>query len=187
MLTHKGTQIIETQRLILRPFTMEDAEPMFRNWASDDRVTHFLSWPSHRSVADTEPIVAAWAAADEHRYKWAITLKSNGPEPIGSICVTRHEERTRMAHMGYALGFAWWGQGFMSEALEAVIDYLFDEIGFNRIESCHDIHNHGSGAVMRKCGMLYEGRKRQSHFGNLGLHDVDCYAILASDPRRRNL
>lgn len=47
---HKGTKIIETERLILRPFREEDAEPMFRNWTSDPEVSKFLTWPAHESV-----------------------------------------------------------------------------------------------------------------------------------------
>ena len=186
MLTHKGTNILETERLILRPFTMDDAEPMFRNWASDEEVTKFLSWPAHRSVDETRTIVAGWADCGPADYKWAITLKSHGPEAIGSFCITQINEKTRMAHFGYALGRPWWNRGLMTEALAAVLDYLFDEVGFNRIESRHDVENIGSGAVMRKCGMTYEGRTRQSHLNNQGLRDMDCYAILAEDRQRRN-
>ena len=185
MLTHKGTKTIETDRLILRQFTMEDAEPMFRNWASDDEVTRYLSWQTHRTVAETKAIISGWVDCGIDQYIWAITLKSHGNEPIGSLCITKIDEKTRMAHVGYALGRAWWNRGIMSEALTAVIDYLFDEVGFNRIESRHDVENIGSGAVMRKCGMTYEGRSRQSHRNNLGLRDMDNYAILAGDEKRR--
>ena len=185
MLTHKGTKTIETDRLILRQFTMDDAGAMYRNWCNDDEVTKYLSWHSHRTVDETQAIVSGWVDCGINGYKWAITLKSHGNEPIGSLCITRIDEKTEMAHFGYALGRAWWNQGIMTEALCAVIDYLFDEVGFNRIESRHDVENIGSGAVMRKCGMTYEGRSRQSHRNNQGLRDMDNYAILAKDHRRR--
>lgn len=185
MLNHKGTKTIETERLILRPFVMEDAEAMFRNWASDEEVTKFLSWQAHKSIEETKTVVARWVGCGAGDYKWAITLKENGVEVIGSLCIARIDESIRMAHFGYALGRRWWNRGIMTEALGAVIGYLFDEVGFNRIESRHDVENIGSGAVMRKCGMTYEGRSRQSHRNNLGLRDMDNYAILASDQRRR--
>lgn len=57
---HKGTKIIETERLILRPFRTEDAEPMFRNWASDPEVTKFLTWPTHESVEVSKGVVGSW-------------------------------------------------------------------------------------------------------------------------------
>ena len=186
MLTHKGTKTIETDRLILRQFTMEDADAMFRNWAGDDEVTKYLSWPTHKTVDDTRPVISRWISGGMDQYNWAITLKSCGSEAIGSLCITRISEKTRMAHFGFALGRHWWNQGIMTEALSAVIDFLFHEVGFNRIESRHDVENVGSGAVMRKCGMTYEGRSRQSHLNNLGLRDMDDYAILASDYKRRN-
>ena len=186
MLNHQGTKPIETQRLVLRPFVMEDAEAMLRNWAGDKEVTRFLSWPAHESLAQTREVVARWVDPGQADYNWAITLKENGPEVIGSLCITKIDEWTRMAHFGFALGRAWWNRGIMTEALSAVIGYLFDEVGFNRIESRHDVENVGSGAVMRKCGMTYEGRARQAHRNNLGLRDMDCYAILAGDNRRRN-
>ena len=53
---HKGTQIIETPRLILRPFTMDDAEAMFRNWHADEEVTKFLTWQAVKSVEETKAV-----------------------------------------------------------------------------------------------------------------------------------
>lgn len=184
MLNHKGTQIIETDRLILRSFVLEDAEAMLRNWASDEEVTHFLSWTAHQHIDETRAVVARWVNDDPTSYNWAITLKENGPDVIGSLCITKIQENIRMAHFGFALGRPWWNRGIMTEALSAVIDFLFNEVGFNRIESRHDVDNLGSGAVMRKCGMTYEGRARQAHRNNLGLRDMDCYAILAEDHKK---
>ena len=65
MLTHKGTQTIETPRLILRKAVVEDAEPMFRNWATDPEVTKFLTWPPHESIEVTQRVVAGWVTEYE--------------------------------------------------------------------------------------------------------------------------
>ena len=62
MLTHKGTQRIETERLILRPFKLSDANDMFKNWASDDEVTKYLRWPTHSSVEVSQMIIDSWVA-----------------------------------------------------------------------------------------------------------------------------
>ena len=186
MLNHKGTKTIETDRLILRQFTMEDAEPMFRNWANDDEVTKHLTWPTHSDVEVTKMVLSDWTShyAEPDFYNWAIVLKENGPEPIGSIAVVRITEKTRCAAMGYCMSRAHWRKGVMPEALKAVVDFLFSEVGFNRIEAEHDVNNPASGRVMRKCGMTYEGRSRQSHRSNSGLRDMENYAILAHDTRR---
>ena len=69
----------------------------------------------------------------------------------------------------------------MSEALGAVIDFLFDEVGVNRVESRHDPRNPNSGAVMKKCGMKFEGTLRQSDRNNQGICDACYYAILADE------
>ena len=86
MLNHKGTQTIETPRLILRKARMEDAEPMLRNWANDTEVTKFLTWPTHGNIEVTKKLLESWVGSyqrDDY-YQWMIVLKEIN-EPIGSI------------------------------------------------------------------------------------------------------
>lgn len=102
-------------------------------------------------------------------------------KPIGSIGVVSHDDRVEKAEIGYCIGRRWWHMGIMPEALNAVINYLFCEVGMRRIEARHDIRNPNSGAVMRKCGMKYEGTQRQSDWNNQGICDASWYAVLASE------
>ena len=182
MLTHKGTQTIETSRLILRRAVREDAEPMFRNWASDPEVTKFLTWPAHSSIAVSEMVIGSWLQEYEKEsyYQWMIVLKELD-EPIGSISVVRQNDRVEEAEIGYCIGSQWWHRGIMTEALSAVIAYLFDEVGVNRIAARHDPNNPHSGGVMRKCGMKYEGTHRASDRNNQGICDAAQYAMTRSD------
>ena len=182
MLTHKGTQTIETTRLILRRAIPEDAEPMFRNWASDPEVSSFLTWPVHESVAVSEMVIGSWIQeyAKDNYYQWMIVLKELG-EPIGSISVVRQNDRVEEAEIGYCIGRQWWHQGIMTEALSAVIGYLFTEVGINRIAARHDPNNPHSGGVMRKCGMKYEGTHRSADRNNQGICDAAIYAILRKE------
>ena len=179
---HQGTQLLETERLILRRFSRDDAEPMFRNWASDSEVTKFLMWPTHPNTDVTRAVLEDWEKhyPEENYYHWAITLKELR-EPIGSIAVVEQDEKSSKAHIGYCIGRKWWHQGITSEALKAVIDYLFDEIGFNRIESRHDPRNPNSGKVMMKCGLKYEGTMRSCDWNNQGICDACFYALLRSE------
>lgn len=179
MLKHKGTQTIETSRLILRKAIREDAEPMFRNWASNPEVTKFLTWPTHEKVEDTYSILDLWISEYKktNSYHWMIVLKELGV-PIGSISVVRQNDHAGEAEIGYCIGSRWWHQGIMSEALSAVIDYFFGEVGMNRITAKHDPNNPHSGGVMRKCGMEYEGTSRSSDRNNQGVCDCAHYAIL---------
>ena len=182
MLTHKGTKRIETERLILRRALAEDAQAMFDYWASDDEVTKYLTWPTHSSVEVTKMVVDSWINGYEqdNYYQWIIQLKELG-QPIGSISVVRQDEKLALAEIGYCMGKRWWHQGIMSEALKAVIDFLFSEVSMNRVESRHDPNNPHSGGVMKKCGMKYEGTMRGADRNNQGICDAAHYAILRSE------
>lgn len=181
MLKHKGTITIETPRLFLRQANIEDAEPMFRNWANDPEVTKYLTWPPHGRVEVTKQIIASWVAEYEKDdyYQWMLVLKETG-EPIGSI-MANTMGRAQSAHIGYCIGKKWWHQGIMSEALKAVMDFLFDEVGYHRVESMHDPNNPNSGKVMAKCGMKYEGTLRQADRNNQGICDACYFGLLASE------
>ena len=152
---------------------------MYKNWASDPEVTRFLTWPVHSGVEVTEQVLKSWVDGYEKDdfYQWAIVPKELS-EPVGSISVVSCKETAGIAHIGYCIGKRWWHRGFTSEALQAVIDFLFDEVGAQRVEARHDINNPHSGGVMRKCGMKYEGTLRRSDINNQGLCDACWYAIL---------
>ena len=179
---HKGTQLIETERLRLRRFRIEDAPAAYRNWTSDDRVTKFLRWQTHPDVETTERILREWIAAyaDERFYQWAIELAGVG-EPVGTISVVEQDEALSKLHIGYCIGFPWWGKGITTEAFRGLLPFLFEEVGANRIESQHDPNNPGSGRVMLKCGLRYEGTLREADSSNRGIVDAAMYSMLAKE------
>lgn len=179
---HKGTIQIETDRLILRRFTVEDVHAAFRNWTSDQNVTEYLRWPTHTSIDITSRVLNDWISGYEKMcfYQWAIVLKEIN-EPIGSISVVDMDEMTEKIHIGYCIGSKWWHLGFTSEAFSAIIPFFFDQVGVKRIEAQHDPQNPNSGSVMKKCGLVYEGTLRKADWSNKGIVDACIYSILASD------
>ena len=179
---HKGTKTIETERLLLRQFNENDAGAMFRNWESDDKVTEFLRWKTVTDISTAEQILCDWIQEYNNSdfYQWAI-VPHGMIEPIGSIAVVECDDRVQKAHIGYCIGKNWWHQGYMSEALSAVMKYLFQEVGFMRIEARHDPNNPHSGQVMLKCGMRFEGTMHRSDWNNQGICDASCYAILQDE------
>jgi len=179
---HLGTKELETERLILRRFLLEDAEYIFKNWANDDEVTKYLTWSSHKNVNETISIREKWMSEYEKKdfYQWAIVLKEIN-EPIGSISVVKQSDDIQMVHIGYCIGKKWWNKGITSEALSTLIKFFFEEVGINRIESRYDPNNPNSGKVMAKCGMKYEGHMRQADRNNQGIVDYIEYGILAED------
>ncbi len=186
-MNHGGTKTIETPRLLLRAFRLSDAEPAYRNWTSDERVTEFLRWPTHTDPSVTERVVKDWVKQSENPdfYQWAIVLKEIG-EPIGSISVVDRNEFLDILHIGYCIGSRWWHRGITTEAFRAIIPYLFDEVGANRIESQHDPDNPHSGDVMRKCGLKYEGTLRQADYSNRGIVDASVYGLLKAEWKTQN-
>ena len=127
-------------------------------------------------------ILNEWTASYEKPdfYQWAIVPKDIN-EPIGSISVVSTNEKTQMAEIGYCIGRPWWNRGITSEALSAVINFMLDQVGANRVQAKHDVNNPHSGLVMKKCGMKYEGTLRSAAVNNQGVCDVSIYALLKSD------
>ena len=181
-MNHKGTKTLETDRLVLRRFSSGDARTMYDNWASDPEVTRFLTWETHASVEASRQILGQWELdyARNDNYQWAIVPREID-EPIGSISVVRIDEQVSGFEIGYCIGRRWWRQGITSEALHAVIDYLFGEVGALRICADHDSRNPNSGRVMRHCGMTFEGTLRQACRSNSGIGDMCVYSILRSE------
>ena len=179
---HIGTKRLETERLMLRRLTTDDASDMFHNWASDKEVTEYLTWPAHDSVETTKSLLDIWTShyEEDDFYQWAIVPKDLN-KPIGTISVVGQNSSIRMVHVGYSMGKNWWGQGYMTEAFKEVIRFFFEDVQINRIESEYDPRNIGSGAVMEKCGLIYEGTARQASLNNKGICDAARYAILAED------
>ncbi len=179
---HKGTIEIETDRIILRQFTVNDIEAAFHNWTSDEKVTEFLRWPTHVDISVTEKIVNSWINGYQKNdfYQWAIVEKKLN-EPIGTISVVDMDEKTEKVHIGYCIGSKWWHLGYTSEAFSAIIPFFFEEVKVKRMESQHDPENPNSGKVMKKCGLLYEGTLRKADWSNKGIVDACMYGMLAED------
>lgn len=177
-----GTKRLETDRLILRRFVIEDADEMYNNWANDDEVTKYLTWPTHSSVDVTKYILNGWIEKYENDnfYNWAIVLKETG-QVIGNISVVELREDIESAIVGYCMSRSLWGQGIMPEALGEVIAFLFDEVGLNRVAAEHDVNNPKSGRVMQKAGMRFDGILRQAGRNNQGIIDVAWYSVLKDE------
>ncbi|WP_175537397.1 GNAT family N-acetyltransferase [Clostridium sp. DSM 8431] len=183
MMNFNGTETIVTERLVLRKVEINDAEDMFYNWASDKEVTKNLTWPAHNSIEVSKKVISMWLEdyKKQDNYQWGIELKDTG-KLIGCISVVSINESIEEAALGYCIGKKFWNKGIMTEALKAVIDYLFKKVGFNRIEAYHNIDNIASGKVMIKAGMQYEGIRRAGCKDNNGRYvDVKVYSILKDE------
>lgn len=178
-MNHLGTVNIETDRLLMRRFQNTDAPYIYRNWAKNPEVSKHLTWSAHDNVGTTEKILKLWLESYDRPeiYNWAIVLKQTN-QPIGSISIVAIYEESLKCEVGYCLGEKFWGEGIMTEALKAVIRFLFCKVGFNRVQAYHHVDNPASGKVMVKAGMCYEGHMREFTRDNTGKFvDVDFYGL----------
>jgi RimJ/RimL family protein N-acetyltransferase len=171
---------LSTARLVLRPFSREDA-PALQKLVGDKKIastTLNIPHPYEDGMAET------WI--ETHQPRWldgrlavfAITEPSAGLVGAISLTIERAHER---AEAGYWIGVPFWGRGYASEALVALIDFGFNQLGLHRIQASHLTRNPASGRVMLKAGMKYEGKRRQHILKWEQFEDVELYGILRSD------
>lgn len=168
--------ILESDRLILRPFTIQDVPDVYL-FARDEVVTRYLTWPPHKDMSVTEKMVREIYMSRSGIY--AIVLKSEN-KCIGCIdirLVPEHEKAT----FGYCLNRNYWNKGYATEALALILELAFAKLKLNRVESTHYAGNEASGCVMQKCGMIYEGTGVKEVKIKGVFHDVVHYAILKDD------
>ena len=179
---HIGTTTLETERLILRRFTIEDAEAMFNNWASDEEVTKFLTWPTHRTIEDSKWFINF--CLDNYSnlsfYNWGMELKETH-ELIGNISIVNVFEETSSMELGWVIGKKYWGNEYAPEAARKVFDTMFDIVGINCMVAEHDVNNQKSGKAMQKIGMKFEGIIRQCRKNNQGIVDCARYSLIKSE------
>jgi ribosomal-protein-alanine N-acetyltransferase len=155
---------LSTERLNLRHFKMSDTTQMFNNWASDDEVTRYLSWPTHKTVENTKEVLRLWTERYSYPgfYTWAIEAKDS-KEVIGSISLFRINETDMSAEVGYCIGRSYWNKGYATEACHEVINFSFKKLNLSTIFARHMIENTASARVMKKNNMNYiEGSEEYS-------------------------
>lgn len=163
----KGPARLETGRLELRKPRIGDAQAVFERYAGDPVVTRYMSWPTHRSIADTCAFLA-WSDAD-----WELW-------PAGSYLVFSREKKDwllggtglsfrtpELAVTGYILAQDAWGRGYATEALQAMVE-LAARLGVKRLEAVCHVEHRASAHVLEKCGFACEGvAEAHSEFPNL--------------------
>ena len=143
--------IVETERLVLRPVTLDDAKAMFE-YASNKENTRY-TFSTNQSLEETKNNIAQFYLANPLG-RWGIELKNSG-EFIGTIDLHKIDPVLKKAVIGYINHQKYWNQGLTTEANRAVIKLAFEEIGMNKLTALHDNANPASGKVMEKSGMCF--------------------------------
>jgi ribosomal-protein-alanine N-acetyltransferase len=171
-------EVIETARLWLRRPVQADAETIFTRYAGDPLVTRFLSWPTHRNLADTLAFLSwsdrEWERAPAGPY---LVLARKDDRLLGSTGLMF--ESPERATTGYVFARNEWGHGYATESLHAMVD-LARDLGVGRLEGICHVDHRPSAHVMEKCGFTFEGiHRNHTEFPNLARgvkSDVRSYA-----------
>lgn len=172
-------QLLETERLIIRPFTKDDAEGLF-SYASNPNVGPHGGWKPHADVKESQEVLEELFLANQG---WAIINKSNG-KLIGSIMLEPDKRRPEIAskELGYSLAEEFWGKGIMTEAAKAVIRYAFEEMNLDILAICTGPTNERSARVIEKCGFKYEGTERYCYkIYDGSVRDSRCFSLLKTE------
>lgn len=150
------TPILETNRLVLRPFKEDDVADVFECWESDPDVARYMFWTSHNDIEKTREWIAFELGQIEKQdwYRFAIVLKDTNTL-IGTALVY-YEEEVECWEIGYNLGKKYWGKGYTIEAMKRVIEFATEELKLSQIVGRYAKENPASGRVMSKLGFKYE-------------------------------
>ncbi len=170
-----------TSRLKLREIQESDLDNIFE-YASNSDVTPFVIFDTHKTKEDSLSFIEF--AKNEFRNKtsliWAIELKEE-EKMIGTIDLRGFNNSNRCGEIGYALNKKYWNKGYVTESMKSVIQYGFDQLDLNRIESHCEHENFGSWKVMEKCGLKYEGTLREKVFIKNRFRSMKMYSILKQE------
>ena len=162
-----GTKTLETKRLILRKFTLDDIESYHNNW-SIDKITHEYDWFFSLNILDDtkkyiENVIDRYKY--DNYYNWAIELKESN-EVIGHISVNLIMKVHEYIEIGYSLSSKYFKQGIMTETLTEIINFFLNEVGIRVIEATCISENIASINLLKKVGMNLDAilpKRRISH------------------------
>ena len=170
--------ILICDRLLLRPFSLEDVPEVTILVGERDIASTTLAIPHPYNASMAEELIM------KHRpsYKsgeavdYAIVIRQS--DILAGAIGFRISKEHRKAEPGYWIGKPYWGRGYATEASKKAIEFGFKELDLNRIYASHFVRNPASGRVLRKSGMVFEGRRRQDILKWGQFEDSDYYAIL---------
>ncbi|GAB2565131.1 GNAT family N-acetyltransferase [Gracilibacillus alcaliphilus] len=177
---------LESERLILRKMERTDLQDI-HNYASDLKLSKYLTWETHRTLADTESFIEHILTQYKHTDKgpWVIVWKEN-TRVIGTINLGRNQKHYS-AELAFAISRNYWRKGIGTEAVQQLLLFGFEKLELERIYArCHP-ENIASYKLMEKSGMTYEGTLRKSMRRKGKQEDVKVYSILKDEFKNQNM
>ena len=175
------TPLLETKRLLLRPFRAEDAADVFSCWESDPDVAKYMFWSSHNDIEKTKQWISFELGQIPRPdwYRFAVVLKDTD-ELIGTALIY-YEEEVACWEIGYNLGKKYWNKGYATEAMKAVIAFAKDQLQLTQIVGRYAKENPASGNIMKKLGFQYEKDiPYECNNGTVKREGIQCRLMLCS-------
>lgn len=187
MLTHIGTNRIETERLILRRFEYADDDSMLKNWIADENIQSLYSEPVYTTKDEVRELLDKYIGSYENDdyYRWAIIEKVTN-ECIGQIAYFLVDSKNHFAEIEYCIGAEFQCRGYATETTKAIIAYGFEEINLHKIQICTKTVNEPSKRVIEKCGFTYEGILRDYFYMNGSYTGRLYFSMLKSEYESNN-
>lgn len=177
------TNIIETERLILRPLTLADATIAYHGWTGVQEVAKYVSWLPHHSIDDT----LEWLKEIEWRYDkvsnilendnyiWGFVLKETN-ELFGSGGLI-WEEEWQLFQVGYNIMKTHWNYGYTTEAMRAILNFAAANLGISKVAGGHAKENLASAKVLEKLGFVYDRDDITPHVDGIRFFDSREYLL----------
>ena len=164
-------RIIETERSILRPLTVEDAKDVFE-WAGDPVVNRFMPYSLYKNI---DQGVSWISSLKEEDNEFGFVLKDTG-KVIGAGSI-KFDPKRNAYELGYNLNHAFWGKGYATEASKAMIMWAYKELGVRDFCANHATANTASGNVIRKCGFIFDHYGQYSRYDGSETFDASYYVM----------
>lgn len=182
MLNHCGTKNIESERLLLRQFSYSDADHMLTNWISDPEVQKLISEPIYQTKDEVHLLLNKWIGSYDNSdyYRWAVIEKDSNI-CIGQLAIYLVDNKNHFCEIEYALGQKFHRKGYATEAVKRLLEFAFNEIGFNKVQVSHKEGNAASQGVILKNQFTYEGTLRDYFFMDNKYVSRLFYSMLKSE------
>lgn len=161
---------IETERLILRPLTIDDASDVFE-WTGDPMVNRYMPYSVHPNIDATKEWINS---IKPENGEFAFVLKESG-KVIGSGSIRRDNDGRYT--IGYNFNRQYWGKGYATEAAKALVSYGYHQLGAREFSACHATANIASGNVLRKCGFQFEKYGQYSRYDGSKTYEATFVAM----------
>jgi len=175
--------MLETERLFLRPLTLDDTDFVFRHFSDPLVARYLLDEPPVASPEEARAIIRFYLEPEgKNRNRWGVLRKAD-QRLIGTCGFHKWDKAHRRVEIGYDLSPDCWGQGYMTEALRAAIDNAFTRMNLYRIDALVHVENTGSNRILQKLGFRLEGVLRGYFCWQDTFHDHNFFGLLRDEWR----